>query len=104
MVGTIYHCSNADCSFRIRLLAGLPVWRTDTPATLAKVPVGAINKPYVVGYADQRFCTACGDIVEVKTGIESCSTCGGVRTFLETGNACPGCKAGVIELVRGAVF
>lgn len=103
MVSTILRCSNPVCDFRLRLLVGMPIWKPDTPPNLVKTPIGVINRAWVAGYADQRFCTVCEEIVEVGEDM-GCSACGKNGHFLMKGDTCPACKVGRIESERGTVF
>lgn len=93
-----YKCSDEKCRYTVGLATLFPIWRKDTPANLAKVPVGVINKAYVGGYYDEKVCLVCHKTVPVAQGETKCPECGAKEQFMEIGGVCPSCGVGeVIE-------
>jgi hypothetical protein len=91
-----YRCSDEKCGYAVGLATLFPTWKEDTPPSLAKVPVGVINQPYVASYYDERVCLACRKTVQVEQDETKCPECAVEGQFMEVGVVCPRCDIGKI--------
>src|SRR3989344_5853402 len=117
-----YKCSE-NCGFKVRLSYNMPIWKEGTPEHLQAVPVLSINRRYVAGYTNDRYCVGWRSVVSITekdsplmdrsifykiwlrifrivaiitkpdTTVR-CPRCGAENSFLD--EKCPDCKTGII--------
>jgi hypothetical protein len=74
-----------------------PVWKSDSPKEMRKIPVGIRFKDYVAGYINKQYCTVCRTTQPYIQGSSMCLICNTEGLYIEDGSICPKCNKGVIE-------
>lgn len=92
-----YKCNNPECSFKTKREANFPIWKSDSPKEMRKIPVGIRFKEYVAGYIDRQYCTACKAIQPYIQGSSICLVCNNEGLFIQKDSICPKCSSGKIE-------
>ncbi len=59
-----YKCSK-DCGVRIPLALNMPVFKSDTPKDLMKLPIRKQSYPYLEGFESDYFCLICRQVVTI---------------------------------------
>lgn len=59
-------CSNhPKCPAAVSLRCNFPLWKENTPPSVAKLPVGIYRKKFVSGFYSERYCMTCQEVVPV---------------------------------------
>lgn len=92
-----YKCNNKECTFKTKKEADFPVWKSDSPKAMHKLPVGIRFKAYVAGYVDKQYCTSCMALRPSLRDSDMCLVCEKEGVFLKEDNKCPKCDNGTIK-------
>jgi hypothetical protein len=92
-----YKCDNKDCSAIASIEMNFPVWRSNAPKEMRKIPVGIRFAEYVAGYVNKAYCTVCRSKQSYLKGSITCLGCGKEDTFVKEDDICPKCNIGTLK-------
>lgn len=96
-----YKCNNPECNFKTKKEAHFPIWKSDSPKEMRKIPVGIRFKDYIAGYIDRRYCITCKVLQPYLQGSNTCLICNTEDLYIKDGDMCPMCNIGVINEIEG---
>ncbi len=97
-------CNNSECSFQTVRESNFPIWKSDSPKVMRKLPVGIRFKAFVAGYITRQYCVECKALQPFLKGSDMCLMCKKEGLFLQEGSTCPSCNTGVIESMNDLWF
>src|SRR5680860_118995 len=96
-----FKCNNPECNFNTKKEVHFPIWKSDSPKEVRKLPVEINNKDFVAGYIDKQYCTACKALQPYLEGSDMCLICDKEGLFIKDGSICPSCNNGAVKEVEG---
>ncbi len=96
-----YKCDNKECNATASVHMNFPIWKSDSPKEMRRIPVGTRFAEYVAGYINRAYCTVCKAKQPYLVGSTTCLICKGEDTFLREDAICPQCNTGILKEDEG---